>query len=156
MNFMKTMRMLACAVALTGASAVAAIAADSINQVDGVALHGFDPVAYFVQKRPLKGDPELAYQYKGVTYEFHSASNLALFKKSPDKYLPQYGGFCAFAVTAGAKADIDPYAYAINDGKLYVNFSLDKRDSFQKKPTENIAKANGNWPKVEPQEKIYR
>ncbi|POR50827.1 YHS domain-containing (seleno)protein [Bosea psychrotolerans] len=156
MNFMKTMRTLACAAALTGASAVAAIAADSINQVDGVALHGFDPVAYFVQKRPLKGDPEITYQYKGVTYEFHSAANLALFKKSPDKYLPQYGGFCAFAVAAGAKADIDPYAFAINDGKLYVNFSVDKRDSFQKKVTENVAKANGNWPKVEPQEKIYR
>ncbi|MFA6964530.1 MULTISPECIES: YHS domain-containing (seleno)protein [Bosea] len=156
MNFMKTMRMLACAAVLTGASAVAAIAADSVNQVDGVALHGFDPVAYFVQKRPLKGDPEITYQYKGVTYEFYNASNLALFKKSPDKYLPQYGGFCAFAVAAGAKADIDPYAFAINDGKLYVNFSLDKRDRFQKKATENVAKANGNWPKVEPQEKIYR
>ncbi|MDR6830794.1 YHS domain-containing protein [Bosea sp. BE271] len=156
MNFRKTIQMLACAVALTGASTVAAIAADSINQVDGVALHGFDPVAYFVQKRPLKGDPEITYQHNGVTYEFYSASNLELFKKSPEKYIPQYGGFCAFAVAAGAKADIDPYAYAINDGKLYLNFSTDKRDSFQKKPTENVAKANGNWPKVEPQEKIYR
>ena len=141
---------------LIAGSAMAALATDSVNQIDGIALHGFDPVAYFVQKKPLKGDPGIATEYKGVTYEFHDANNLALFKQNPEKYLPQYGGFCAFAVANGAKADVDPYAYAINDGKLYVNFSVEKRDEFQKKVSDYIGKADHNWPAVEPQEKIYR
>jgi len=156
MNVGNTIRVLFCAATLVAGSAIAAVAADAVNQVDGVALHGFDPVSYFVQKKPLKGDPALAYAYKGVNYEFHSAENMALFKQKPEKYLPQYGGFCAFAVANGVKADIDPYAYAINDGKLYVNFSVEKRDDFQKKAAENVGKANHNWPTVEPLEKIYR
>lgn len=156
MKFSNTLRVAFCAATITVSSALAAIAADKVNQVDGVALHGFDPVSYFVQKKPLKGDPALASSYKGVTYEFHSAENLAAFKQSPEKYLPQYGGFCAFAVANGVKADIDPYAYQISDGKLYVNFSVEKRDEFQKKTGENIGKANHNWPTVQQSEKIYR
>lgn len=156
MKLRNTVHALVLTASMVIGSAVTSIAADIINQVDGVALHGFDPVSYFVQKKPLKGDPGLAAEYKGVTYEFHTAANMALFKQNPDKYLPQYGGFCAFAVANGAKADIDPYAYAINDGKLYVNFSVEKRDEFQKKTPEFIRKADHNWPAVQPQEKIYR
>jgi len=147
----------AAATALTLATlAVPALAGPAKNLVDGVALHGFDPVAYFVDHKPTKGDPSIASTYDGATYEFASKEHKALFDAAPAKYVPVYGGYCAFAVTEGIKADIDPYAYAINDGKLYVNFSVEARDAFQANVADNGHKAEANWPKVQKLDKVYR
>src|SRR5215471_2765107 len=105
------------------APSVRAESASDVNLIDGIALHGFDPVAYFTQHKAVKGDAQLTAVYKGVTYEFASKEDQAAFQASPEKYVPQYGGFCAFATSVGVKADIDPHEFAIHDGKLYVNNS---------------------------------
>lgn len=127
-----------------------------INEIDGVALHGFDPVAYFTQNKAVKGSPQHLAHYNGVTYEFASKEDQAAFEAAPARYAPQYGGFCSFAVTEGIKADIDPHAFAINDGKLYLNYSEGARDSFQADVRANTSKAEENWPSVSAQSKILR
>lgn len=117
----------------------------SFNTTYGLALHGFDAVAYFTENSAVKGFPNITAQYDGATYEFASEANKALFTANPEKYAPQYGGFCAWAASQGYKADVDPHAFAINDGKLYVNFSGHFRDEFQKDAAANVTKANANW-----------
>ena len=127
-----------------------------LNQIDGLALHGFDPVAYFTQNKAVKGEPFLTASYQGVTYQFASKEDQAAFQANPAKYVPQYGGFCAFATTAGLKADIDPYAFAINDGKLYVNYSEKALQAYQADVKGNTEKADHNWPQVAKETKIIR
>ena len=130
--------------------------ASDVNQIDGIALHGFDPVAYFTQNKAVKGEPQLTAVYKSVTYEFASKDDQAAFQANPEKYVPQYGGFCAFAVSKGNKADIDPYAFAINDGRLYVNYSERALQAYQGDVKGNTDKADHNWPDVAKQTKIIR
>src|SRR6202035_2449837 len=79
--------------------------------------------AYFTQNKAFKGEPVLTASYQGVPYQFTSKEDQAAFEADPAKHVPQYGGFCALATSIGIKADIDPHAFAINDGKLYVNYS---------------------------------
>jgi YHS domain-containing protein len=140
--------------AMLTAPGVRAESAGDVNQIDGIALHGFDPVAYFTQNKAVKGEAEFTAQYKGVTYEFASKEDQATFQANPAKYVPQYGGFCAFAVSKGVKADIDPHAFAINDGKLYVNYSEKALQAYQGDVKGNTENANHNWPDVAKQSKI--
>jgi YHS domain-containing protein len=142
--------------AMLTAPGVRAESAGDVNQIDGIALHGFDPVAYFTQNKAVKGEAEFTAQYKGVTYEFASKEDQATFQANPAKYVPQYGGFCAFAVSKGIKADIDPHAFAINDGKLYVNYSEKALQAYQGDVKGNTQNANHNWPDVAKQSKIIR
>ena len=135
---------------------VRAASTGDVNQIDGLALHGFDPVAYFTQNKAVKGEPVLTASYQGVTYQFASKEDQAAFGASPAKYVPQYGGFCALATSIGIKADIDPHAFAINDGKLYVNNNERALKLFQDDVKGNIAKADHNWPDVAKQTKIIR
>ena len=130
--------------------------ATEVNTIDGIALHGFDPVAYFTQKKAVKGDAQLTAVYHGVTYEFVSKEDQAAFQANPEKYVPQYGGFCAFAVSKGAKADIDPHEFTINNGKLYVNNSDRAQKLFLEDVKGNIEKADQNWADVAKQSKIIR
>jgi YHS domain-containing protein len=149
----------ACAVLVLAtliAPRVRAEEASDVNQIDGIALHGFDPVAYFTQNKAVKGDAQLTAVYQGVTYEFVSKEDQAAFQANPQKYVPQYGGFCAFAVSKGAKADIDPHEFAINDDKLYVNNSGRAQKLFVEDIKGNIEKADHNWPDVAKQSKIIR
>jgi YHS domain-containing protein len=127
-----------------------------VNQIDGLALHGFDPVAYFTQNKAVKGEPVLTASYHGVTYQFASKEDQAAFQADPAKYVPQYGGFCALATSLGIKADIDPHAFAINDGKLYVNYSDKALNAYQQDVKGNTEKATHNWPEVAQQSKIIR
>ena len=135
---------------------VRAESAGDVNQIDGISLHGFDPVAYFTQNKAVKGEPVLTASYQGVTYQFASKEGQAAFQADPAKYVPQYGGFCAFAVSKGVKADIDPHAFAINDGKLYVNYSEKALQAYQGDVKGNTQNANHNWPDVAKQSKIIR
>jgi YHS domain-containing protein len=144
------------ALAMLTAPGVRAESAGDVNQIDGIALHGFDPVAYFTQNKAVKGEAEFTAQYKGVTYEFASKEDQATFQANPAKYVPQYGGFCAFAVSEGVKADIDPHAFAINDGKLYVNYSEKALQAYQGDVKGNTQNTNHNWPDVAKQSKIIR
>jgi YHS domain-containing protein len=130
--------------------------AGDVNQIGGLALHGFDPVAYFTQNKAVKGEPVLTAGYQGVTYQFASPEDQAAFQANPAKYVPQYGGFCALATSIGIKADVDPHAFAINDGKLYVNYSDKALKAYQQDVKGNTANANHNWPEVAKQSKVVR
>jgi YHS domain-containing protein len=142
--------------ATLGAPGVRAQSASDANTIDGIALHGFDPVAYFTQNKAVKGWWETTAVYHGVTYEFASKENQAAFQANPEKYVPQYGGFCAYAASVGVKADIDPHEFSINNGKLYVNNSEHALELFQQDVKGNTEKADHNWPDVAKQSKIIR
>ena len=96
----------------------------------GTAIEGTDPVAYFTQSKPVEGSRKFSYEWKGATWRFVSAKNRDLFKANPGKYAPQFGGWCAFAVSRGYTASIDPEAWSIVGGKLYLNYSLSVRDQW--------------------------
>ena len=114
----------------------------------GIAIRGTDPVAYFNQGGPIRGNSELAYRWNGATWHFSSAENRDLFVANPERYAPQYGGFCAWAVSQGYTAPIDPGAWKIVDGKLYLNFNQQIQRRWERDIPGNIGKANTNWPKL--------
>jgi len=112
----------------------------------GVILRGYDVAAYFEQGKPLKGNPAIESTYQGVTYLFASAANKADFDKDPAKYVPQYGGFCAYGVANGVLATIEtPNAFTIYKGKLYIGGNQDALKSFKTNIDENIGKADAYW-----------
>ena len=110
----------------------------------GVILKGYDPVAYFTQKKAVKGSPKYQTTYQRATYYFSSAADLAIFKKSPSKYVPQYGGFCASGMASRQANDSDPTVFFVIKGKLYVCAS-GAGESFQSNPAANVKKADKNW-----------
>jgi YHS domain-containing protein len=112
----------------------------------GVILKGYDPVAYFKQRKPVKGDPAIESTYQGATYLFASAANKADFDKDPAKYAPKYGGFCAYGVANGVMADIEgPEAFAVYNGRLYVCGNQAALKDFKDDIDGNIDKADMNW-----------
>jgi YHS domain-containing protein len=114
----------------------------------GTAIEGYDPVAYFEQGRPVEGDGDYAHEWMGATWYFASAENRDLFAADPEKYAPQYGGYCAWAVANGYTAKIDPQAWAVVDDKLYLNYSLDVQKQWQADVPGNITKGDANWPGI--------
>jgi len=118
----------------------------AVNATDGLALKGYDPVAYFTDGHPTKGEAQYRFQWNGVTYQFASAENLQRFKADPEKYLPQYGGYCAYAMSLDRIADIDPFRWAIVGGKLYLNNGFIAQDLWSLNKSGNIASADRNWP----------
>src|SRR5512135_2769630 len=100
-----------------------ALALDPIDKTGGVAIRGYDPVAYFTESKPVEGSKQFTFEWQGATWRFASAANRDLFAKTPEKYAPQYGGYCAYAVSQGHTATIDPQRWRIVDGKLYLNYS---------------------------------
>lgn len=112
----------------------------------GVILKGYDPIAYSKQRKPIKGNPALASTYQGATYLFASAANKAEFDKDPAKYVPSYGGFCAYGVANGVMADVEgPEAFTVYNGKLYVCGNQAALKSFKADIDANIDKADTNW-----------
>jgi hypothetical protein len=116
--------------------------------LSATAVGGYDPVAYFREGKPVPGKKEFSHTWKGVTWRFANAGNLEDFKAKPDAYAPQYGGYCAWAVSQGYTAKGDPKAWSIVDGKLYLNYNADVHKTWQKDASGNISKADRNWPKV--------
>ena len=114
----------------------------------GLAIRGTDPVAYFTEKKAVKGSADYTYQWKDATWRFASAANQKLFMAAPEKYAPQYGGYCAMAVASGTIAPVDPAAWSIVGGKLYLNFDRPTQTQWQQDVPGNIAKADANWPEV--------
>lgn len=113
------------------------------------ALKGYDTVAYFTEHKPVKGDAQFISEYKGVDWYFSSAKNLALFEKNPEKYAPQYGGYCAWAVAEKrAFAPADPHQWAIVNDKLYLNYDADIKSKWDKAPADFIHKADQVWPQM--------
>lgn len=114
----------------------------------GVAIKGADPVAYFTEGRPVIGASEHALDWNGATWHFASAQNRDAFAAEPAAYAPQYGGYCAYAVSQDYTAKIEPEAWTIVDGKLYLNFSRRVRRIWSRDVPGHIAAANANWPDV--------
>jgi YHS domain-containing protein len=112
------------------------------------AIRGHDPVAYFDQKGPVKGSKQFSHAWRGATWYFASAENRDKFAAEPERYAPRYGGYCAYAVSQGYTADIDPAAWSIVDEKLYLNYSLRIRERWNKDIPGHIRKADTNWPSV--------
>jgi YHS domain-containing protein len=126
--------------------ATLSFAAGSTNvDKSGVAVHGYDPVAYFTDSKPVKGTAERSFAVEGVTYWFVNDQNLAAFKADPGKYAPQYGGYCAYGVAQGYKPDIDPTAFKVVEGKLYLNLSPDVQSRWVKDIPGYINDADKNW-----------
>jgi YHS domain-containing protein len=120
---------------------------DSVNKNgDGVALKGYDAVAYFQQNQPVKGKSEFKHQWKGAVWHFSSAANRDLFADNPEKYAPQYGGYCAYGVSKGYAVDVDPFAWKIVDGKLYLNYNKEVAKIWGQDNTNYIKQADQNWP----------
>jgi YHS domain-containing protein len=119
-----------------------------IFTTDEGAIQGYDAVAYFTESKPIKGSNEFTFKYKNETWYFASADHLQKFKANPEKFTPQFGGYCAYGMSRGYKAKTDPEAWTIVDGKLYLNYNLDVRKIWNEKQMEFIEKANSNWPTV--------
>jgi YHS domain-containing protein len=113
-----------------------------------LAVSGYDPVAYFAEAKPVEGRSEHELEWNGATWRFASAENLAAFKADPEAYAPQYGGYCAWAVSQGYTASSDPTAWRIVEDRLYLNYSHGVQRRWEKDVPGNIAKADANWPKV--------
>lgn len=123
---------------------------------DSIGVSGYDPVSYFPEGggKPQKGLIRLALQYKAVTYRFATQETLDRFKAEPEKYLPAFGGWCAWAVgELGKKVDVDPESFEIRDGRLYLFYrdrELDTHALWQRNPAESLRKANANWRSLGP------
>jgi YHS domain-containing protein len=116
----------------------------------GLAIRGYDPVAYFTEGRPVAGRPEFEARHEGVAWRFASAEHKATFEADPARYEPRYGGYCAWAVSAKNEAyPIDPNAWKIVDGRLYLNFSKDVQAEWERDVPGHVGKADANWPGLE-------
>ena len=131
---------------LSGVSLFAQKSATFIHS--GKAIRGYDPVAYFTEGKPANGDDKLVYKWNNADWYFSSQTNLDLFKANPEKYAPQYGGYCAFGLSNGYKAPTDADAWTIENGKLYLNYNLQVREDWNKERKQRIEKADANWPHV--------
>lgn len=120
----------------------------SLVNVDasGLALQGYDPVAYFTLQAAVKGKPELTARHAGATYRFASARHKSLFEADPAKYVPAFGGYCAYGVSKNKLVKIDPEAFQVVDGRLLVQYSKSVRDDFARDTAGNLGKADQNWP----------
>ncbi len=122
-------------------------AATTINTgSDNVAIRGYDPVAYFELSAPKKGDPNIAHRWSDAIWQFSSKAHRDMFAREPERFAPSYGGYCAMGMADGFIANIDPEAWAIVDGRLYL--SRNKKlmeERWRPDPSEQIARADANW-----------
>lgn len=133
------------------ASAPAALAEDVVNTgyFGDVAIKGYDPVAYFTENKAIEGSPANSYRWLGAEWHFASAGNRELFIANPGKYAPQYGGYCADGVSFGTvTTNIDPQAWRIIDGKLYLSYDPGAADGFEKKPNK-VVDSQKHWSEVQ-------
>lgn len=116
------------------------------------AINGIDPVAYFTESKPVKGQPDLSLDWKNATWHFATKENLDMFSKNPENYAPQFGGYCAYGWSDGEghAAPTDPQAWSIIDGKLYLNYNLEVQKMWKEEQAERIQAANKNYGNVYP------
>ncbi len=117
----------------------------------GLALRGFDAVAYFTERRPVKGSKDFTYEWAGASWRFASQANRDLFIADPHKYAPQYGGYCAWGISQGKFFDGDPEVWKLMNDKLYVNYNKDIETTWEQDIPGFVASADRNWPAMEPQ-----
>lgn len=140
-----------------GAGIAAALMANTVRAANAeiytrvfsdLAVGGYDPVAYFTQGQPVKGDSSFSHKYKGATWRFASTANRDLFIANPEKYEPQFGGYCAWAVAQGDTASGDPLKWKIVDNKLFLNYDEEVQKKWEADIPGFIRKANQNWPRI--------
>ena len=117
----------------------------------GRAINGYDPVAFFTNNKPTLGTEEFKYNWKGANWYFASKENLQQFAASPERYAPQYGGYCAYGTAEGHKAPTKAETFTIEDGKLYFNYNNDVKKEWDKNRPAFISKADLAWPEVKKQ-----
>lgn len=129
---------------------ILAFAADRISTAwhNNVAVKGYDTVAYFTQSKAVKGKKTFQVEWNGAQWRFATQAHLDLFKASPEKYAPQYGGYCAFAVAKGQLAGIDPTQFTLLDEKLYLNYNAKIQKQWLANRDPFIVQGNDNWPSV--------
>ncbi|MEP1095411.1 MAG: YHS domain-containing (seleno)protein [Cyclobacteriaceae bacterium] len=121
--------------------------AQTFSTKDG-AIKGYDPVAYFKNQAAVKGSDEYSFEWNEAVWRFSSEENLTAFKENPEEFAPQFGGYCAYAVSQGYTYRVNPEAWKIVDGKLYLNYSQGIKKKWEANQVEFIKKGNTNWPKV--------
>jgi YHS domain-containing protein len=130
-------------------SASLSFAGDRYSPTEGtVAINGYDPVAYFTMGEPVRGDPSNTMSWQGKVWYFSSQDHLEAFQEEPRRYAPRYGGFCAGAMSRGLRAPVDPEAFAVIDGKLYLAYSKSDIENFEAKSDTAIPKADANWERL--------
>ena len=123
---------------------------DEVNvNKQGVAIQGYDPVAYFTKGQPVRGNERIAATHGGATYHFASEENRKTFLADPDSYAPAYGGWCAYGVSKGKKYKVEPDAFSIVDGTLYLNYDKGVKKKWEKDIPGYLAKSDAQWPKIE-------
>lgn len=136
--------LLAVSIALVGCAKSSSFAGVNTNG-DGIAIKGFDAVAYFAVENAVKGDPRYEYVWNGAKWLFSNPENLQKFRENPEAFAPKFGGYCSYAVSKGYTADGDPNAWKIVDGKLYLNYSPEVKEMWEKDEQQNIEKGEGHW-----------
>jgi YHS domain-containing protein len=137
------------ALIMFGCASTAGVAhADDPINTNGTrfAIGGYDPVAFFTDRRPVRGREEFSAQWSGATWLFASDAHRATFVASPQRYAPKYGGYCAYAVSQGRFQRIDPNAWTVVAGKLYLNYSIEIRNRWSEDRDDYIEDANEKWP----------
>jgi YHS domain-containing protein len=136
------------AVITSGVASAAGVDAIYTGFLSDSAIDGYDAVAYFTDGKPVKGSAEHTFEWKGATWRFATAEHKAQFEQEPDRYAPQYGGYCAYAVANGATAPGDPSVWRIVDGELYLNLSKSIQSEWEKHIPGFVRSADANWPRL--------
>jgi hypothetical protein len=149
---LKRRTMLVALSALAAGSALPAAAEEkpTVNVLEGdrIAIHGYDPVAYFVEGGPRKGRRDLVVEHGGARWFFSTEANRKRFEENPERYLPVYGGYCAYGVAQGYLVKIDPHAWSIVDDRLYLNYDRSVARTWLKDVPGYVKKADSNWPRL--------
>ncbi|MBS1662052.1 MAG: YHS domain-containing protein [Bacteroidetes bacterium] len=120
----------------------------SVFAPNGKAIKGYDPVAFFTESKPVMGKENFSYKWNGAEWYFSSQENMEKFKANPEKYAPQYGGYCAYGMSQGHKAPTETETWTVLDDKLYFNYNSKVKEMFNKDRQGYIEKADKNWPEL--------
>ncbi len=120
-------------------------AQDTTQEKSRLALKGYDPVAYFTEGRPVRGNEKFEYAWDGVRYRFASEQHLSMFRGDPDRYAPQFAGSCAMGMSKGVKVEANPENWLISDGRLFVFYPANGPARFRAAAQTTAAAANNNW-----------
>lgn len=126
------------------------LAADAVNTTffGNLAIKGYDPVAYFTENKAVEGDKKYQFNWMGANWRFSSKDNLELFRETPQRYAPQYGGYCAYAVSQNGTADVKPELFTIHNNKLYLNYNEKINKKWLADREQYISQADQNWPQL--------
>ena len=135
-------------VGLSYLKSIGMFASKPVYASSGLAIQGYDTVAYFTEGRAVKGDDRISESWNGARWIFASDSHRVLFRENPEQYAPQFGGYCAFAVSQNYTAQTDPDAWTVADSKLYLNFDQDTKKEWLSQREQLIRQGDANWPEV--------